>query len=306
MRGGELVGGLGRLVGAATGAAAGAAAGLGEAGRQAVLRGGRGAAAGGRWAHTALTSVPPPLVPATEPWKLSVGTLIGRHPLTPAVVHKLLGLLDGLGAVHLGPSKVGFDGEEVEWDKVAEIRTRNAFEVLTTTALEHEVDRIREFLPPVPGRKWVVTKAAEALATAVLAALERGAADQRLDELAVPARIVYRGLLGRQRTLDAGAFAAATLVVSDRAGESLIATARSRGIPVLPVDELAEPTDAARVVVLRERTDSVARLLRRIEQTDPEAAPAVEAEAAGTDVRPPLSLDKGAGAGDNGVPPQGR
>ncbi|SOB86004.1 hypothetical protein [Streptomyces sp. 1331.2] len=209
MRGGELVGGLGRLVGAA----AGAAAELGEAGRQAVLRGGR-AAAGGRWALTALGSVPPPSVPATEPWKLSVGTLIGRHPRTPTVVHKLLGLLDGLGAVHLGPTEVGFDGEEIAWDKVVEIRTRNAFEVLTTTALEQEVDRVREFLPPVPGRKWVVTKAGEALATVVLAALERGSVDQRLDELTVPARIVHRGLLGRPRTLDAGVFAAAVLVVT--------------------------------------------------------------------------------------------
>ncbi len=81
-----------------------------------------------------------------------MGTLIGRHPRTPAVVQKLLGLLDGIGAVHLGPTEVGFDGEEIAWDKVVEIRTRNAFEVLTTTALEQEVDRVREFLPPVPGR----------------------------------------------------------------------------------------------------------------------------------------------------------
>ncbi|GAB7184750.1 hypothetical protein ATKI12_4581 [Kitasatospora sp. Ki12] len=307
MRGGELVGGLGRLVGAATGAAAQAAAGLGEAGRQVVRRGGQGAAAGGRWAHTALASVAPPAVPATEPWKLSVGTLIGRHPLTPAVVHKLLGLLDGLGAVHLGPSKAGFDGEEIEWDKVVEIRTRNAFEVLTTTALEQEVDRIRELLPPVPGRKWVVTKAGEALTTVVLAALERASADQRLDELTVPARIVYRGLLGRQRTLDAGAFAAAVLVVTDRAGESLIATARKRGIPVRPAEELAGPTDAARVAALRERTDSVARLLGRIEQSDPETPDAVEVSEAPDAVeaapQPPLSLDKG--AGDNGGAPHG-
>ncbi|MFJ8627070.1 hypothetical protein ACIRD3_30115 [Kitasatospora sp. NPDC093550] len=297
MRGGELVGGLGRLVGVAAGAAAEAAAGLGEAGRQAVRRGSRGAAAGGRWALTALASVEPPSVPATEPWKLSLGTLIGRHPRTPAVVHKLLGLLDGLGAVHLGPSQVGFDGEEIDWDKVVEIRTRSAFEVLTTTALEHEVDRIREFLPPVPGRKWVVTKAGEALATVVLAALERGSDDQRLDELTVPARIVYRGLLGRQKTLDAAAFAAAALVVTPRAGESLIATARSRGIPVLPAEPLADATDAARVATLRERTDSVARLLDRIERSDPEAEVDEAVEAAPL---PPLSLDKG-GSGNGGA-----
>ncbi|MFF2147818.1 hypothetical protein [Kitasatospora sp. NPDC058190] len=273
---GERAGGLGRLIGAA--------AELGEAGRQAVLRGGR-SAAGGRWALTALGSVAPPPVPATEPWKLSVGTLIGRHPRTPAVAHKLLGLLDGFGAVHLGSTKVGFDGEEVEWDKVVEIRTRNAFEVLTTTALEQDVDRIREFLPPVPGRKWAVTKAGEALATVVLAALERGSVDQRLDELTVPTRIVYRGLFGRERTVDAGSFAAATLVVVGRVGESLIATARQRGIPVLPAEQAVRPDRAAHVAVLRERTDSVARLLARIERSDPDPA---EAPAPA----PALSLDK--------------
>ncbi|MFD9685944.1 hypothetical protein ACFWXO_09300 [Kitasatospora sp. NPDC059088] len=257
----EWAGGLGRLVGAA--------AELGEAGRQAVLRGGR-SAAGGRWALAALGSVAPPPVPATEPWKLALGTLIGRHPRTPAVAHKLLGLLDGYGAVHLGPVRVGFDGEEVEWDKVVEIRTRNAFEVLTTSALEQDVDRIREFLPPVPGRKWAVTKAGEALATVVLAALERGSVDQRLDELTVPAQIVHRGLLGRPRTLDAGCFAAAALVIVGQAGESLIATARQRGIPVRPAEPVTEADRAEHVAVLRERTDAVARLLGRIEQGDPE------------------------------------
>ncbi|MGW2250694.1 hypothetical protein ACWCXH_10890 [Kitasatospora sp. NPDC001660] len=265
--------GLGRLMGVA--------AERGEAGWQAALRGGR-SVAGGRWALAALTSVAPPPVPVTEPWKLSVGTLLGRHPRTPAAVHKLLGLLDGLGAVHLGPVKAGFDGEEIEWDKVVEVRTRNAFEVLTTTALEQEVDKVREFLPPVPGRKWAVTKVGEALATVVLAALERGSVEQRLDELAVPARIVYRGLLGRQRTLDAGCFAVATLVVSGQVTESLIATARRRGIPVRPAEEAVKPAQAAHVAVLRDRTDAVARLLSRIERPGgPETAEAEPADVTG-------------------------
>ncbi|MFI9322011.1 hypothetical protein ACIGXI_19805 [Kitasatospora aureofaciens] len=287
----EWASGLGRLVGAA--------AELGEAGRQAVLRGGR-SAAGGRWALAALGSVAPPQVPVSEPWKLSLGMLIGRHPRTPGVVHRLLGLLDGYGAVHLGPSKVGFDGEEVEWDKVVEVRTRNAFEVLTTSALEQDVDRIREFLPPLPGRKWAVTRAGEALATVVLAALERGSVDQRLDEVTVPAQIVHRGLLGRPRTLDAGCFAAATLVIVGQARESLIATARQRGIPVRPAAAEAEDDRAEHVAVLRERTDAVARLLSRIERSDPDAAEtadeaetAEEAETAGVPAAPPqISLAK--------------
>lgn len=278
---------LGRLVGAA--------AQWGEAGRQAVVRGGR-AVADGQWARTALTSVAPPPAPAVEPWKLSTGTLIGRHPRTPSVVHRLLGMLDGLGAVHLGPAKVGFDGEEIEWAKVVEIRTRNAFEVLTTTALEQEVDRIREFLPPVPGRKWAVTKAAEALATVVLAALERGSVDQRLDTMTVPAQIVHRGMLGRQRTLDAGSFAAATLVVVGQVSDSIVATAERHGVPVLPAAPAAEPDRAAHVETLRERTDTVARLLARLSRdADPDAAPDAEVGAVeGGSAPERVSLDKGA------------
>ncbi|MFE2408501.1 hypothetical protein ACFXDE_09175 [Kitasatospora sp. NPDC059408] len=289
------MGGLGRLIGVA---AERGEAGL-QAGWQAALRGGR-SVAGGRWALTALTSVAPPPVPATEPWKLSVGTLLGRHPRTPAAVHKLLGLLDGVGAVHLGPVKAGFDGEEIEWDKVVEVQTRNAFEVLTTTALEQEVDKVREFLPPVPGRKWAVTKIGEALATVVLAALERGSVEQRLDELAVPARIVYRGLLGRQRTVDAGCFAVATLVVSGQVGESLIATARRRGIPVRPAEEPVKPARAAHVATLRERTDAVARLLSRIEQPGGGAEPdSIEApEPANALEASKVSLVKAPGAPD--------
>ncbi|GAA2269329.1 MULTISPECIES: hypothetical protein [Kitasatospora] len=284
-------GGLGKLVGTA--------AQLGEVGKQAVLRGGRtvagGTVAGGQWVHGALTSLAPPQVPATEPWKLSLGALVGRHPRTPAVVHKLLGLLDGFGAVHLGPERVGFDGEEIEWGKVVEIRTRSAFEVMTTSALEHEVDRIREFLPPVPGRKWVVTRAAEAVATVVLAALEQGAVEQRLDALTVPSEIVHRGLLGRTRTLDGGLFATAGLVLVGQAGESLIATAGQHGIPVRPAER---PDDRiAHVETLRERTDTVARLLRRLQEESPEPAEPPGAGVPGGTESGHAGLD-GAGAGN--------
>ncbi|MEZ0064651.1 hypothetical protein ABIA32_000639 [Streptacidiphilus sp. MAP12-20] len=77
-----------------------------HAGRDRVVDGGRRAAQG-EWAYAALTSVAPPAVPVSEAWKLSMGTLLGRHPRTPALAHKALGLLDGLGAVHLGPQGVG-------------------------------------------------------------------------------------------------------------------------------------------------------------------------------------------------------
>ncbi|MEZ0064650.1 hypothetical protein ABIA32_000638 [Streptacidiphilus sp. MAP12-20] len=152
----------------------------------------------------------------------------------------------------------------MEWSKIVEIRTRNAFELMTTQALENEVDRIRTLLPPVPGRKWLVTQAAEAMATVVLAALEQGSTPGRLDELTVPAEIVHRGLLGRQRVLRGGLFAAATLVIVEPVADSLAATAALHGVPVRPAAAPAESDERARLEALRERTDAVARHLDQL------------------------------------------
>ncbi|MEY9871784.1 hypothetical protein ABH931_001257 [Streptacidiphilus sp. MAP12-33] len=244
-----------------------------DIGRQAVVRGSRRAAEGaarGAWAHHALTSIAPPRIPADVPWVLSVGALLGRHPRTPQLAHKALGLLDGFGAVHLGPESVGFDGEEIPWAKVVAIRTRNAFEVMTTQALEQEVDRIRQFLPPVPGRKWLVTRAAEALATVVLAALEHGSVDRPLDQVEVPVEIVHKGLLGRERVQTGGLFSVAGLVVVPQAAESLAATARQHGLPVVPGRPLSavQPDRADRVGILRDRTDAMAALLARLQREE--------------------------------------
>lgn len=271
--------------------AANVAAHAAEVGGHAVLLGSRRAvegAARGEWAHTALTSVPPPAVPVAEPWVLSVGALLGRHPRTPQLVHRALGLLDGFGAVHLGQESVGFDGEEIPWEKLVEIRTRNAFEVMTTQALEQEVDRIRQLLPPVPGRKWLVTRAAEALATVVLAALEHGSFDRPLDRIEVPVEIAYKGLLGRQRVLTGGLFAVAGLVVVGQAAESLVATARQHGLPVVPGRPLADSDAdrADRVAMLRDRTDAMAEYLARLQREADAAEPAQAPKAPEPSVAP--------------------
>ncbi|WP_207892077.1 hypothetical protein [Streptacidiphilus pinicola] len=264
------------------------------AGGKAVLRGSRRAAEGvarGEWAYKALTQVAPPAVPVVEPWVLSVGALLGRHPRTPQLVHKALGLLDGFGAVHLGPEGVGFDGEEIPWEKLLEVRTRNAFEVMTTQALEQEVDRIRRFLPPVPGRKWLVTRAAETLGTVVLAALEHGSFDRPLDQIEVPVEIAYKGLLGRRRVLTGGLFAVAGLVVVDQAAESLAATARQHGVPVVAGPPLADSDAdrADRVGMLRDRTDAMAEYLARLQREAAAADPAAPASGAEAPAAPDLA-----------------
>ncbi|WP_030276130.1 hypothetical protein [Streptomyces sp. NRRL B-24484] len=198
----------------------------------------------GDWVRRALATLPPPEAPATEEWEVSIAALIGRHPRVPGPAVRLLHQLDGLGQVAFGPEKVGFDGEDVPWTKVQELRLHSTLDLLPDVVLDKEVDRIREFLPPVPGRKWVVARAAEGLLTLVMAAAEAAEAAGREERL-LPCEIVHRGLLGRPRQLGGGLFAATALAALPVAADSLVATAKSHGVPVVPVEPTGTRADRA-------------------------------------------------------------
>ncbi|MFC0600089.1 hypothetical protein [Streptomyces palmae] len=234
-------------------------------GKEAMNRGAqasRGSAnAGGDWVLRVLGTLPAPAAPAAEEWEFSLGALVCHHERVPAVTAKALGSLDSLGAVRFGPESVGFDGEDIPWDKVVRIQLHNGFAAMTTEALDNEIDRIRELLPPIPGRKWAVTKIIDGLATVVLGSLEK-AAEQRLDETNVACEIVYRGRLGREKTLRANLFSTALLAHQTDVAYSLVVTAQSMGVTVVPPDPSAMRVETAdRVRALRERTDAVAAQL---------------------------------------------
>jgi hypothetical protein len=190
------------------------------------------------WARDVLASAKRP-VPG-RPWKLSVGGMIGRHPRVPKVVRKLLRLLDDFGAVVIGPSEVGFDGKTVKWEKVLEVRLHSTADLLPDVVVDREIDRIRDFLPPVPGRKWAVTKITETLLVLIITA--RGNGD---GESVIPCEIVYRNLLGRPSEIPAGLFAAAILAGLPEAGECLLVTARQKGIPIVEVPPTTTRSDRA-------------------------------------------------------------
>ncbi|WP_344833602.1 hypothetical protein [Actinocorallia longicatena] len=190
------------------------------------------------WVRDALCSSEQP-VPGKR-WKLSVGGIIGRHPKTPGTVRKLLGLLDDFGAVEIGPDEIGFDGTTVAWDRVIEIRRHSTADLLPDVVMDREVDRIRDFLPPVPGRKWVVTRATETLLTLVMAARGAGGGDS-----VIPCEIVYRNRLGRTAELPAGLFAATILTLMPAASETLMSTAHQRGIPIIMVASTSPKADRA-------------------------------------------------------------
>ncbi|WP_432589846.1 hypothetical protein ABVG11_33630 [Streptomyces sp. HD1123-B1] len=281
--------------GAVTSAAAGA-------GRTVLNRGaaaGRsGMAASGDWAVGVLGTLPAPAAPATEEWEFSLGALVCRHPRVPAVTARALRPLDSIGALRFGPESVGFDGEDIPWQQVVRLQLHDAFSAMTTDGFDAEIDRVRDLLPPLPGRKWAVTKVVEGLGAVALAALETSG-DQRLDSREVACEIVYRGAFGREKTLRAHLFTTALLAQQPDVAHSLVVTAESLGVPVLPAAPgRLEAGAAERVRALRRRTDAVAAQLSRA--AEDEATAAVEG-ASGADEPPtPPRPDTRPDAGQHG------
>jgi hypothetical protein len=177
-----------------------------------------------------------------------------------------------LGGVRFGPETVGFDGEDIPWEKVVSVRCHNAFLKMTTSSLEQEVEKIRDLLPPVPGRKWALTKIGEGLSTVMLASMER-AAEQSMDQVMVATEIVYKGMLGRTKTIDAGMYATSILAQKPAVQLSLVMTAQAHGVTVETVQPGPEAQHIQeRVLALRAQTDAVTARLRAAEAG--ETAPA--------------------------------
>ena len=116
-----------------------------------------------------------------------------REPAAvPTLARPLARHLNRFGAVVLSPGFIEFDGREVPWDRVTEIRTRRLVGYLFTDAITRQVDRL-----PIwrfPGRTLLLDGLTHTALT--VAAL---AADLRLDRgvftLYLPADVHYKGLV---------------------------------------------------------------------------------------------------------------
>ena len=224
--------------------------------------GGRAADAlgrGGRWMRRSIAAAPPPTVPWANPWKCTLAGILVRRPGSPLLTVHPLTLLDRFGALHLDSEQVGFDGERHDWSAVAGVRMRDAFELLTTRALEREVDRIRLLLPPVPGRKRLLMFLAQNLATVLLAALDQG--EDALEREIVGELRYRRGLPGGRHVIRyPGLFAAALLSLRPDIDDALVGEARRHGVKVTPADRPRSQLGyggAERIAVLRRRTDAI-------------------------------------------------
>ena len=170
--------------------------------------------------------IPMPDVPATTVWEISLAAYLRRRTDLPSMALKPLGLLDRYGEVAVGPDHVAFDGEDVPWGKAVRVVVRDVVEVVSDAAMAREAEKIRHMLPPVPGRKWVVDHAMTMLGEFAGPRLTKARGGDVVSE------VVYRGALGREKTLQAGVFAALVMATWPEVRHSLVATARVHGVEV--------------------------------------------------------------------------
>ncbi|MBL1066414.1 hypothetical protein [Streptomyces sp. 7-21] len=264
--------------------------GIGTSARALAQRGadaGRsGAAASRDWVAETLRTMPGPDAPATEPWEFSLGLLIASHPRVPSALAGPLAALDGLGCVRVSPEGAGFDGDDVPWEKVVRVQLHHGLTTLAGQSIDAEFERIRKALPPLPGRKWVVRKAASGLKAALEHVAEHaerlpwetsGASPDGTDAgtgtgLEIASEIVCRGRFGKEKTLHTCMYTTAFLAMRPDVTRSLVATARAAGVTVVPAPR--RPSDeSARASVAELRKEARARVAEDDQDEDQEGVP---------------------------------
>jgi hypothetical protein len=191
------------------------------------------------WLQSLLESRRPDPGPVVGRWALGIGDMVADHPLTPGKLHGLARMLNHFGGVALSETGVEFDGDDVKWSDVTEIRTRSLIEYLFTGGVDKQADKLP--LPWFPFRGKVIAAISRAALTLLLAAakqqLEGGAM-----EIRIPAEVHYRGLLAT-RELSPGMLAA--VVLADPAVRQCFeATAQAHGVTFSPAeDDVMEDAD---------------------------------------------------------------
>jgi hypothetical protein len=196
--------------------------------------------------NAALKGVRPKPGPATDRWGVGVGEIAASLPKMPPPLRGLARRLNKFGSVVISPGSIEFDGDEVQWSKVTEIRARRLVGYLLTDAVSTQVDRL-----PIwwfPGRGLVLRTVTHTALTAVALA-----ADLHLDRgvftVCIPADVRSEGLL-RSKQISPGLPAA--LVLADPAIRDCVeATAHAHGVPVLMADDDALEAAAQRAAVIR-------------------------------------------------------
>jgi hypothetical protein len=159
------------------------------------------------WLQALLESRRPSPGPVSGRWALGIGDMMADHPLTPDRLHWLARKLNHFGGVAISEQGVEFDGDEVDWSDVTEIRTRSLIEYLFTGGVDKQIDKLP--LPWFPFRHKVIAAISRAALTLLLAAAKQQLEGGAL-EIRIPAEVSHRGLLGT-RDLSPGMLAAVVL-----------------------------------------------------------------------------------------------
>jgi len=185
-----------------------------------------------------LNRVRPKSCPAEERWSLSVGDIVADAVSAPEPLRRIVRLLNHFGGVAFSAQTVEFDGDDVDWSDVTEIRTRNLIGYLLSDAIDKQVGKLP--VPRFPGRGLLLDAVGASVLTALVAVarqqLENGPLDVR-----IPAEVHYRGVL-RGKELSPGMLG--TIGLTDPAVRTCLEeTARTHGVEVRPSDH--DPVDAA-------------------------------------------------------------
>jgi hypothetical protein len=216
----------------------------------------------------------PPSLPLRERWGVSLGDLVAANADVPRAVASVLKRLDRLSAFSVSPTEIGFDGSSVDWSDVREIRTSLIADALAAEGLEREIDRLITALPPVPGRKWLVTRVMDVVAGLAMALQRTSNRDEgKHDEapVRVPSVVVYRGQL-RQKELKPGVVALLAMAAVPEAAQAVFSLGAQHGVVFVE----RPPSPASR------KADSLLRALNRLEAcAGSRRAPADEDETGG-------------------------
>jgi hypothetical protein len=204
----------------------------------------------------------PPPGPIPGDWSIGVGDLLAEHPKVPKRVRGLVVKLNHFGGVAYSTQEVTFDGDDVPWEKVTEVRTRNVVDYLVGDAVREQVENLP--VPWFPGRGRLLDALGQALLTVTIAT-----AKDQLDKLdldvRVPAEIAYKASFGRTKELGAGVVSA--LVLADPAvSRSLLATAQARGITVVEGDDEQFADAEERAEKIREKVTALEAELDKFRQ----------------------------------------
>ena len=201
----------------------------------------------------------PPAGPIPGDWSIGVGDLLAEHPKVPKRVRGLVVKLNRFGGVAYSPQEVAFDGDDVEWEKVTELRTRHIVDYLVGDAVQQQVENLP--MPWFPGRKRLLDALGQALLTITIATAKDQLEKFELD-LRIPAEIAYKASFGRTKELSAGVVSA--LVLADPAvNQSLVATAKARGITVTADDDELLANAEERAEKIREKVKALEAELER-------------------------------------------